>query len=183
MTTPIVALIELKLLSSSSQGDTSSCQSFLCKPQSTGWPLTPAQEVKSPLLTPLHNRDAKVHLRPFFLYFYFFVSSNLFKLVRCWLYIHHTTAKKVSHELFAVLTKTSVQLYNQSLPPPCGHYDEAHRNWVGLFRFSTMCNFLCTLLFKINIFIHKYVLNGVQIPLPIIWLILFNEEFIIFMRR
>jgi len=43
-----------------------------------------------------------------------------------------------------------------------------------------MSTFLCILLFKINIFVHKYVLNGVQIPLPIIWLILLNKEFIIF---
>ena len=33
---------------------------------------------------------------------------------------------------------------------------------------GTVCNFLGNLLSKINIFIHKYVLSGVQIPLPII---------------
>jgi len=51
----------------------------------------------------------------------------------------------------------------------------AHYNLKG-----TVCNFLGNLLSKINIFIHKYVLSGVQIPLPNIWLILVNEEFIIF---
>ena len=43
-----------------------------------------------------------------------------------------------------------------------------------------MCSFLGILLSKINIFIHKYALNGVQIPMPMIRLILVNEEFIIF---
>ena len=45
---------------------------------------------------------------------------------------------------------------------------------------GTMCSFLGILLSKINIFINKYALNGVQIPLPMIRLILVNEEFIIF---
>jgi len=45
---------------------------------------------------------------------------------------------------------------------------------------GTISNFLGNLKSKINIFIYKYVPNGVQIPLPIIWFILVNKEFIIF---
>lgn len=111
-----------ELLSSSSQGDTSSCQSFLCKPQNTGWPLTPAKGVKSLLLTPLHNGDTKAHLRPTCCFFvvvflnlsliFIVVSSYSFRTVTLMIiHTHHTTARKVSHEhlfVFAVLTNTSV---------------------------------------------------------------------------
>ena len=51
---------------------------------------------------------------------------------------------------------------------------------VYSFLKGTISNFLGILLSKINIFIHKYALNGVQIPMPMFKLILVNEEFIIF---
>lgn len=134
---------KLKLLSSSGQGDASSCQSLLCKPQNTDWPLTPSKGVRSLLLTPLHNGDTKVQFRPPCCFFFYlslkaciFESSYLFSTVTFMIiYITQLPEKcPMNGKAFCLRRPDKIhwQLYNQSLLPPCGHFIEAHRNWVGL---------------------------------------------------
>lgn len=109
---------KLKLLSSSGQGDTSSCQSLLCKPQNTDWPLTPSKGVRSLLLTPLHNGDTKVQLRPpcFFLKIFQLRYVSLCQVIylvqlHLWLYTSHNCRKSVpwpvKQAVFAVPAKST----------------------------------------------------------------------------
>ncbi len=124
-------LTELKLLSSSGQGDTSSCQSLVCKPYNTAWPLTP--KGVSHFFSHLYTMETqKLQLRPTCCFFFHLGFLSLWQLVyfallHLWSYtVHHSSSWQLLY-----LELKIWPLYNKSLPPPCGHY--AHSTGLDCF--------------------------------------------------
>lgn len=85
----------------------------------------------------------KCSLGPLAVFFYYlslkaciFESSYLFSTVTFMIiYITQLPEKcPMNGKAFCLRRPDKIhwQLYNQSLLPPCGHFIEAHRNWVGL---------------------------------------------------